>query len=204
MALDSYSNIRTALTTRLAVTTSDISNTNADDILTEAEDMIYSELRVRDMETALSSTISSGVIAVPSDFCEWLFAYVDSTPVQALQTKAPEWVYYQYPNRASYGKPKFIAREVNNFIFGPYPDSTYTIKGVYYAKPTSVINGTLSGILLKYPGLLLYKGCELAEEFLGRDERAPRWGAKYERLKNLVEAEYRKERMSGPLQIAVA
>ena len=31
-----------------------------------------------------------------------------------------------------------IAREGSNFIFGPYPDSNYTISGVYYAAPTSI------------------------------------------------------------------
>ena len=181
MALDTYSGLRTALTTRLNVTTSDISDLNADDLFTEAEAMIYADLRVRDMETALSATISSGVIAVPDGYCDLKFAYIDSTPVQNLQRKSANWIYLQYPNRASYGKPKFIAREEANFIFGPYPDSTYTVKGIYYAEPATVVNDELSGIILKYPGLLLYKACALGEEFLGRESRMPIWENKYER-----------------------
>jgi hypothetical protein len=203
MALDSYSNIRTALTTRLGVTTNDISNANADDLFTEAEKRIFRELRVRAMETALSSAIASGVIAVPSGYCDLKYAYVDGTPVQALQRKSASWIYLQYPYRSSYGKPKFIAREASNFIFGPYPDSAYTIKGIYYAKPATVVNGSLTGVLLDNPDLLLYAALVEAEKFLSRDSRIPIWESRYQEVKQQIIVEDGREDASGPLTIAV-
>jgi hypothetical protein len=113
------------------------------------ENRIYRDLRVRQMETALSSAISSGVIAVPTGYLEMKYAYVNGSPMVKLQRKDAEWIYQNYPVRSSDGTPKYFAREATNFIFGPYPDSGYTIKGLYYKKPdpdgVSVRSGSLDG-----------------------------------------------------------
>lgn len=205
MSLSTYSDLRTALQTRLDVSTSDISNANADDLFTEAEKRIYRELRIRDMETAFSTAISSGVIALPSGYVELKYAYVDSTPTYMLQRKTPQWIYLNYPTRSSSGKPLFIAREGANFIFGPYPDSGYTITGVYYVKPTTVVNDTLRGALLTNPDLLLYAALTEGEKFLGREQRAQLWESRYAEVKNQIIRENEWENGSGgPLSITVA
>ena len=206
MSLSTYDDLRTALRARLGgETTENLSNANADDLFTEAEKRIYRELRVRDMETSFSTAISLGVIPLPSGYTELKYAYVDATPVQMLQRKTPQWIYLNYPTRSSAGKPKFIAREASNFIFGPYPDSTYTIKGVIYAKPSTVVNTTLSGVLLTNPDLLLYGALVEAEKFLGREARIPVWESRFQEVKNRLQIEDEKENGSGgPLSITVA
>jgi hypothetical protein len=204
MALNTYSDLRTALTARLDVTTSDISNSNANDLFTEAERRIYRDIRIRDMETSFSIAIASGVAALPSGYCDLKFAYLDTSPVVNLLRKTAQWIYTSYPNRASSGKPKFIAREASNFIFGPYPDSGYTVKGVCYVKPSTVVDDTLKGALLTNSELLLYKACELAELFLERDARAPKWERMYEQVKAQLMVEDEREQGSGPLQITTA
>jgi hypothetical protein len=205
MSLSTYSDLRTALTARLDVSTSDISNSNADDLFTEAEKRIYRELRIRDMETSFSSTISGGVIALPSGYVELKYAYVEGTPICPLQRKTPQWIYLNYPTRSSQGRPKFIAREGSNFIFGPYPDSGYTINGVYYTKPSTVVNTTLTGVLLTNPDLLLYATLVEAEKFLGREQRGQVWETRYTEVKNQIIRENEWENGSGsPLTITVA
>ena len=166
-----------------------------------AEFRIYRELRVRQMETALSSTISSGVIALPTGFRELKYAYVDGTPVVKLERKDAEWIYYNYPTRAASGKPMFIAREATNFIFGPYPDSTYTIKGVYYKQLDLLSASNTSNWLITDAPDLIYFGalCE-AKPWLGDDERAPLWERKYEVVKQRVQlADDAEEFSGGPL-----
>ena len=108
------------------------------DLIRFGELRIYRDLRIRAMETALSDTIASGVIAVPSGYVEMKHAYIDGTPVQRLTRKTAEWVYQNYPTRSSGGKPKFFAREAGNLIFGPHPDSAYTVKGIYYKRLTAL------------------------------------------------------------------
>lgn len=186
-------------------TNAGISTAVASNMITLAEDRVYRELRVRQMEASTSVTITSGVVPVPSDMIEIKHAYVDSSPEQALQRKSPDWIYTKYPDRSGSGIPKFFAREGSNFIFGPYPASSYVVKLNYYARPTTAVNGTLTGIAASSPGLFLNAAMVEAEAYLGRDNRVALWESKYQQLKELVMKEDRNERFSGsPLAVTVA
>lgn len=169
------------------------------------ENRIYRDLRVKQMETALSSAISSGVIAVPTGYKEMKFAYVNSTPVQRLQRKDAEWIYLNYPTRSSDGVPQFFAREASNFIFGPYPDSTYTIKGVYY-KQLDALSGsnTTNWLITDVPELLLFASLCEAAPWLDQDNRITIWERKYAQIKEMVQSQDDQEEFSGsPLAATV-
>lgn len=75
------------------------------DLIRLGELRIFREVRCRVMETALNSTIASGVVAVPSDYLDLKFAYVDATPTSPLQRVAVSQIYEHYPNRSASGKP---------------------------------------------------------------------------------------------------
>ncbi len=138
MALNTYSDLVTAIGTWLNRT--DLAS-YIPDFIALAEERIYRSLRVKAMETALSSTISSGAIAVPSDYIELKSAYIDGSPTYALERLSVEEIYTKYPTRSSQGKPLYIAREGASFIFGPYPDGAYTVKGIYYARLAALCRG---------------------------------------------------------------
>lgn len=174
------------------------------DLILFGENRIYRDLRVRQMETALSSTIASGVIAVPSGYVELKNAYVNGTPAQRLERKDAEWIYAKYPTRASQGKPMFIAREATNFIFGPYPDSTYTIKGIYYKKldPLSASN-TTNWLITDCPDLLLFASLCEAAPYIQDDARLPLWERKYAQIAERVQENDDQEEFSGsPLSMS--
>lgn len=166
---------------------------------------IYRDLRVRQMETALSSAISSGVVALPTGYMELKYAYVSGSPAQKLERKDAEWIYHNYPTRSSDGKPKFIAREASNFIFGPYPDSAYTITGVYYKKLTSIVTSEEANWLITdVPDLILFASLCEAAPWLMNDERTGVWEAKYAQIKARVQKQDDDEEFSGsPLQATV-
>ena len=67
MSIANYSDLKTAVANWL--NRSDLTS-YVSDIVMLGEAKIYRELRIRAMETALSDTIASGVIAVPSDYIE--------------------------------------------------------------------------------------------------------------------------------------
>ena len=168
------------------------------DFLTLAENRLARELRIRPMETALSSTISNGVIAVPSGYQALKYAYVDGNPVQWLERKDAEWIYANYPTRAAQSKPAYIAREADNFIFGPYPDSTYTIKGVYYKKLDALsVSNTTNWFTANAPDLLLFASLCEAEPYLMNDSRTVLWEQKYAAIRDRVQRENDSEEFSG-------
>jgi len=202
MALASYANLKTAVADWLA---DDTLTTYIPDFITLAEARIYRELKVRQMETALSSAIASNVLAVPSGFMQMKWAYVDGSPTSPLQQVSLEYLYSKYPTRSSDGKPRYFAREGENFVFGPCPDSTYTIKGVYYKKLTVLSDAnTTNWLITDAPDLILFASLSEAKAFLMDDPRIQLWEAKYANSKSMIEQQDRDEEFSGSVMSPIA
>ncbi len=206
MAITSYSTLKTAVGDWLA--RSDLT-TVIDDFIDLAEARINRDLRVSAMETALSSAISSGVIAVPTGFLEFLTVYVDGSPTKRLEMKSAEWIYGNYPSRESDGKPSFIAREGSNFIFGPYPDSAYTIKGTYYAKLSPLGDGTGGTVTSNFlitdaPDLILFGALVESAPYLVEDSRVSLWESRYQQALETANSRDRDGRFSGRMSIAMS
>lgn len=167
-----------------------------------AQFRIYRDLRIRQMETALSSVIASGVVAVPSGYIEMKYAYINGSPMQKLQRKDAEWIYQNYPTRSADGQPKFFAREADNFIFGPYPDSTYTVKGVYYKKLDDL--ATTNWLTSDAPDLILFATLCEAAPWTGNDANIPKWEGRYNLAKERIQRQDIDEEFSGsPLAVTV-
>lgn len=195
MALTTYSELKTSIAGWMNVSANDLSS-QIDDVVTLAESRIFREARTRDTEATLSGTITSGVVAVPSDYIELKFAYLTTSPSQMLERRSAEWIYSQYPTRAASGKPKVIGRESGNFIFGPYADSGYTLAGVYY-KRLAALSTTDHALFTNNPDLYLF-GCLAESEILiGRDARIPIWESKYKKILSDVNGVAKAEDVSG-------
>lgn len=174
-----------------------------DDIITLGEKRIYRELRVRAMETSLSVTLSSGLAAIPSDFVEIKYAYIDGSPVQYLQMREAAWIIENYPTRSAEGKPKFFAQDGAYFIFGPFADSTYTLKGTYF-KRLDALSSATNTLFTNNPDLYLMAALAESAVFLGyEDKNVARWEAKYQDIQARIQAENDKGRLSGTLTMAV-
>jgi len=176
------------------------------DFITLAENRIYRDLRVKAMETALSATTSSGVIAVPSGYIEMKYAYLNTAPTTPLQRKDLSYIYENYPTRSADAKPAFYAREASNFIFGPFPNSDYAVKGVYYKKLTALSGSNLTNFITDdIPGALLFGALVEAEPFIQNDERLPVWETKYNQIISQAQAQDDDEALSGsPLAVVAA
>ena len=195
MAITSYSTLQTEIANWLH--RSDLT-TYIQTFISLGEDRIYRDLRVGAMETALSDTISSGVIAVPADYLELKFAYVVDTNSYILQRLTPDALYQRYPERTSSSSPRYIAREGTNFIFGPYPNSNYTIKGVYYARLTKLSDSnTTNWFITDAPNLLLFSSLCEAAPFMQNDDRIGIWESKYNEIAQRVQTEDDREELSG-------
>ena len=74
---------------------------------------------------------------------------------------------------------------MTHFVFGPAPDSDYTIKGVYYAKPVVLRSYPADAVdhwlIVNAPDVLIYGAMLEAELFTKNDARAPIWQGMYDR-----------------------
>lgn len=195
MALATYTDLKAAIATWLNRT--DLT-TYIPDFIALAEERIYRDLRIKAMETAFSTTIASGVIALPTDYIELKNAYVDGSPVYLLERASLEDIYSMYPTRSTSGKPLYIAREGDNFIFGPYPDSTYTIKGTYYKKLAALSAANETNWLTSgASSLILFGALAEAAPFLKDDQRLAIWEGKFQTQLRDVQRADRREALRG-------
>ena len=193
MSITTYAELQTAVANRLR--RSDTASYVADWIML-AETDIFRRLRLRNMETAFTDTISSGTIALPTSYIDLKFAYISATPGRRLKRKTAAFIYERYPNRTSSGEPSFIAREGSNFIFGPFPDSNYTVNGVYY-KNIGPVSSSAHAVFTTNPDCYLYGALTFAVREQKDDKGIARWEPLYEKYIQAAQAVSDREDYSG-------
>lgn len=166
-----YASLQTAVADYLA--RSDLTSF-VPNFIQNAENKLYRTLNLRNEETALSVSVSSGTGTVPSDFKALKFAYADTSPVTRLDWVSLEVLYEKYPERSGAETPNMISREGANFVFGPFP-ADFTLSGVYYAKQDPLRTTDPSWYVTNAPEVLLYGSLLEAVPFLKDDSRIPVW-----------------------------
>ena len=153
-------------------------------------------LRVREFEKAYSATIASNVTAVPADYMEMKLLRIDG--YRPLQPMSIDQLYSEFPTRSATGVPTSFAREAESFIYGPAPDSGYSVLGTYYAKPAAMSNDfDAPALLARSPNLYFFGALVAAEVFVKNDERYPLWASLYQNEYQELQAESRREETSG-------
>jgi hypothetical protein len=150
---------------------------NVPDLILIGEKWIFRHARTREMESALSLTLSSGVGTVPSDYADLKHARIDGSPTRNLKMRPTKWILERYPLRSVDSKPFFIGVDGSTFIFGPFPDSNYTVNGIYYAKLTS-IQSSANALFAANPDLYLFASLAEAALFIKNDKWAGIWTSK--------------------------
>lgn len=209
MSFASYTSFGTSLSGWLLnskdATVTDLGVSVVADLITLGETRIFREARTRDMETSFGTSISAGTLALPSGYLALKSAYVTLSPNQSLERRSAEWIRITYPQDTTSGIPKFIARYGTSFIFGPYPDSSYTVNGIYYQSPTAISGAALNNLFTTNPDLYFFACLAEGEMVIGRDPRTQIWEAKYQRILADANGVDRQENASGSsLQTRVA
>ena len=98
-----------------------------------------------------------------------------------------------------------FAREGETLIFGPYPDSAYTIKGRYYKKLDALSDSnTTNWFITNAPDLLRYAALCEAAPYIQNDARINVFESKYQMAKERIKRTDRMEATSGSLITAKA
>lgn len=196
--ITSYATLQTEIAAYLA---RDDLTTWIPNFVQNAENKLYRRLNLRNEETALSVSISSGVAAVPTDFKGLKFAYYSASPVVPLDWVTLDKLYRDYPNRTdTTTSPEVISREAGNFIFGPVA-ADGTLNGVYYAKQDPLRTTDPSWYVTNAPEVLLYGSLLESAPFIKDDPRLPVWANLFnDAVASLEEEEMNTEHTGGILR----
>jgi len=167
-----------------------------DDFIALGEERLARDLRIRAIETTMNVTLSGGVAAIPANYVQLKHVHIAGSPIQPLEPKESTWIFDNFPTRSSESKPRFVAEDGANFVFGPYPDINYVLGGVYWKKPTGLsATNTTNEWTANCPDALLWAClCETAP-FLMNDERILIWEGKYDQaMKRINRAEKKRTR----------
>jgi hypothetical protein len=205
----SYTDFGTSLASWLLddknATITDVGVNMVADLILVGESRMNREVRNVDMETSFGSTISGGVLALPSSYLELKSSWVDTSPQVTLERRNAEWIRTNYPQNSGSGIPQFIARYGQNFIFGPYPDSAYTINGIYYKRPTGISGAALNTLFTNNPDLYLFACLSKGSIVIGDSQSIQLWEAQYQKILADVNGAGKAEDASGSsLQMRLA
>lgn len=199
--ITSYATLQTAVADYLA---KDNLTAFIPNFIQNAENKIYRRYNIRDMETAFSDTISSGVISLPARYNKLKRAQVDGTPIQKLIRMDVDFIYEKYPNRSGAEKPHYIGQEGGNFVFGPFP-ADHTISGIYYRRYEPLRTTDPNWYVTNAPEVLLYASLLEAEPFIKNDPRVQTWSQLLQdSINSITDSEMEEEFSGSDLQMEVA
>jgi hypothetical protein len=196
MAINTYALLKSSIAAWAQVNVADLSAV-IDDIIILGESRINREVRCKDNEAPLAVAIdANGFLPLPAEYRDMKFAYVDGASPQKLERRSAEWIYMTYPLRSSPGVPKFFAREASNMIFGPSPNTTGPVRGVYYKAmpPVSVVAHDL---FINNPDLYLFGCLSKTEVLIGRTDKLQVFESEYQRILQAVNLLAKTEDSSG-------
>lgn len=181
MSLTTYADLQSEVKSFLhrASLLDNVGADNVPDLIRLGELWIFRKARTPEMEATLSGQIdgTTGFLSVPSDYAAIKHARLSASPSVPLKMRDTRWILERYPLRSADGRPHFIGRDGASFIFGPFPDSAYTVLGVYFAKPTTIASSANS-LFTANPDLYLYASLAEAEAYIKNDKRIALWISK--------------------------
>lgn len=153
---------------------------NRDDLSGDIPDFIAmfeadanSVLRVREMETTATVTLTSGSGSLPTDYLAWRRVVANSSPVRVLDYFEPNYAIAAYPDTAA-ASPVGFTIIGSTIVTKPVISSTLDL--LYYAKiPALASNTSGNWLLTRAPNLYLYGSLMHAAPLLDDDPRAATW-----------------------------
>ena len=127
-----------------------------DDFIDLAESDIWQRIRVREMDTRSTATLSTSTryLSLPTGFLSMRKFKIDQTNIQdsILEYRTPEQLYVH----ESAGLPSFYTI-TSQIELDRVADSAYTVEMQYYASLTALsASNTTNAVLTRYPQVYLY------------------------------------------------
>ncbi len=172
---------------------------------TDVPDYVYTlmtadinrDIRITEMESTSTLSVSAESTALPTDFLQVVSMYVDATPRSPMVPITRQSQAVRHDNS---GKPYYYATTKGFLQVMPTPDGTYSVVMRYLAKVAAFANNTdTNDIIALHPGLFLYSALHHAAVWKQDTELAVGYGMAYSNLKDMVDDAEKKKRNSGPM-----
>lgn len=164
------------------------------------------DVRLRKQVTSvpLSTVANTRGVNLPTDWLEFENVSLLTTPEQQLSYATVEHLDAVYPNNGTNGKPSLYTVEGDQILFGPTPDTVYTVSALYYARFPSIVSNSTNWLLANHPTAYLYaclmQGCIYLKDQAG----AAQYRALYEDVvKQLQQQDDRAQHSGSTLRVRV-
>ncbi len=148
------------------------------DFVTIAEGKLARDLRLRKqlIKSTLTTLTTTRAVPLPSD---WLafenLTILDSPPLTYMTLDQMDM---KYPEGGFSGAPFVYTVEGDSVLFGPMPDSAYTVNIDYYARFPALSGGT-NWLMTNYPNIYLYGCLREGALFTMNPSAAAQWDGLY-------------------------
>lgn len=196
MAIGNYGDLKTAVANWLE---RDDLTERIPELIALGESRLFTQLRVREMEATapLTTVAAQRTNSLPTRFVQARALYVSGTPYKRLEFRSMAEYWSIYASQTS-AKPTVYTIVGENVVWGPVPDTAYTVTVDHYARPAALSSNTdTNAVLTRWPGLYLYPALLEAAPFLADDDRLVTWAGLYETLLDLAHASNLADRASG-------
>lgn len=168
MALDTYTNLKTAVIGWLNKSTLSNGAALAAEFIALAEAQMNRELDTREMTATITVTLSGEELALPCDFAGVRSFRIEGSPALPLEYAPPE----AFDGATGTGKPtRYTVTDV--ISFDPVPDSAYQARLRYRKRiPELSAQCATNWLLRKHPDAYLYGALSQAIVYFRDDERS--------------------------------
>lgn len=170
------------------VSASDIPTASLMQFVELAEKRIYREVRSRHNEKAFSAlTTTSNLATLPTDFEACSIVHFGGIPLDPVPE---EWI-REYLDGSPSGDCEYFAEAGGSLIFGPTVADGTTVQGRYFYRHPDLTADTYAAntLIQKEPDLFLYATLLEGAPYMGQDNRVPLWTARYESIRDKLNAD---------------
>lgn len=123
--------------------------------------------------------------------------------IHTLLYKDAQWIYTNYPLRQQQQMPAYVARDGQQFIFGPAPDTVYSLVGTYYQQSPALSSTNPTTWMTSICPDLLLAACMIELQPFLKDAKALKtWKAIYTaKLQALVNLDQSERVSAGTMSI---
>jgi hypothetical protein len=159
------------------------------DFVTIAESKIARELRLRTQltTTTLTTSTTTRAVTLPADWLEFENVSIAGTPETPCQYVNIEHMDVKYPENGNSGRPFVFTIEGPSILFGPTPDSAYTVNVMYYARFGALATSSTNWLMTNHPNVYLY-ACLREGAFFTKDAAgAAQWDGLFKQEVNTLQ-----------------
>lgn len=169
MSITTYAELKTAVANWLA--RSDLT-TYIPDYITLLEAGLNRDLRVREQEYSTDLTVAAQAVSLPTGFMGVRRMYIATDPTHTITYVEPD-TFWGSQASVTAGVPLVYTIEAEYFQFGPAPDTSYTVKLMYWKRLD--VSSAAHALFTNNPDLYLYGSLLQAAPFINEPDAMPRF-----------------------------